>query len=219
MSACGADELYKEAVVFSRGDDEIIKLYERPDDWLHEGMALSVGGRVLEVVSTPGHTRGHVVFHDKESKLLFAGDHVLPHITPSIALEADRPQLPLGDYLGSLSKVRKLPDARLLPAHGPVIESGHSRIDELIAHHDHRLRETYDALGTGERSVYDVAHLLKWTRRLRRFDEMDLFNKMLATFETKYHLDLLVEMGFVRVNDESGILIYQKSDRPYDLTL
>jgi glyoxylase-like metal-dependent hydrolase (beta-lactamase superfamily II) len=219
LSACGADDLYKEARVFSRGDDEIIKLYERPDDWLYEGMTLHAGGRSLDVVSTPGHTRGHVVFHDRASKLLFAGDHVLPHITPSIALEADRPHLPLGDYLGSLAKVRQLPDARLLPAHGPVIESGHLRIDELILHHDLRLRQTYDALGDRSCSVYDVAHILKWTRHMRDLSDMDLFNKMLATFETKYHLDLLVEMGMVDLVVDGDILIYSKSDRIYDVHL
>ncbi len=219
LSACGADDLYKEARVFSRGDDEIAKLYERPDDWLYEGMALQIGGRTLDVVATPGHTRGHVVFHDREAKLLFAGDHVLPHITPSIALEADRPPLPLGDYLGSLAKVRQLPDARLLPAHGPVIESGHLRIDQLITHHDLRLRQTYDALGDRRCSVYEVAHILKWTRRLRDLSEMDLFNKMLATFETKYHLDLLVAMGMVSVAEEESILTYSKSGRAYDVSL
>ena len=107
LNVCGAEQLYLEAQVFARGDDEIVKLYERPDDWLYEGMVLNAGGRKLNVVSTPGHTRGHVVFHDQNSRLLFAGDHVLPHITPSIALEADRPALPLRDYLESLKKVKK----------------------------------------------------------------------------------------------------------------
>ena len=219
LSVCGADDLYKEALVFSRGDDETIKLYERPDDWLYEGVTIHTANRALDVVSTPGHTRGHVVFHDKEAKLLFAGDHVLPHITPSIALEADRPRLPLGDYLASLEKVRKLPDARLLPAHGPVIESGHQRIDELISHHDLRLRQTYEALGDGRCSVFEVANILRWTRRMRTLAEMDLFNKMLATFETKYHLDLLSEMGLVEVVADDKVLIYSQSDRPYDLKL
>ena len=33
---------------------------------------------------------------------------------------------PLGDFLGSLAKVRGLPDLRLLPAHGPVAPSTHA---------------------------------------------------------------------------------------------
>ena len=33
---------------------------------------------------------------------LFAGDHVLPHITPSIGVELVRPESPLRNYLASL---------------------------------------------------------------------------------------------------------------------
>jgi glyoxylase-like metal-dependent hydrolase (beta-lactamase superfamily II) len=54
---------------------------------------------------------------------MFAGDHVLPHITPSIGFEQQPAELPLGAYLDSLKLVRGLPDRRLLPAHGPVTPS------------------------------------------------------------------------------------------------
>ena len=48
---------------------------------------IELKSRTLRVVPTPGHTQGHVVFTDSASGLLFAGDHVLPHITPSIGFE------------------------------------------------------------------------------------------------------------------------------------
>ena len=63
------------------------------------------------------------MFADHAAGLLFAGDHVLPTITPSIGFEPALPAQPLGDFLGSLTKVRGLPDLRLLPAHGPVADS------------------------------------------------------------------------------------------------
>ena len=40
--------------------------------------------RTIDAVHTPGHTPGHYVFADRADGLLFAGDHVLPTITPSI---------------------------------------------------------------------------------------------------------------------------------------
>ena len=46
-----------------------------------------MGARVLEAVATPGHTKGHLVFHDLDAGLLFSGDHVLPTISPSIGFE------------------------------------------------------------------------------------------------------------------------------------
>ena len=96
--------------------------WEDPDRWLPDGLDIPLSTRTLRVIATPGHTRGHVVYHDAEHDVLFAGDHVLPHITPSIGIELVRKPSPLRDYLGSLELMRALPDARLLPAHGPVIE-------------------------------------------------------------------------------------------------
>ena len=59
-----------------------------PDHWLADGAVLDLRSRTLRAIHTPGHTRGHVVFHDEAGAALFAGDHVLPHITPSIGFEA-----------------------------------------------------------------------------------------------------------------------------------
>ena len=53
------------------------------------------------------------------------------------------------DYLQSLRLVRGLPDMRLLPAHGPVTESAHARIDALLAHHDGRLDRCAAAVAAG----------------------------------------------------------------------
>ena len=100
---------------------------------------IDANGRALEVVETPGHTRGHVVFYDTPSSLLFSGDHVLPTITPSIGFEPAMTDDPLGAFLDSLAIVRARPDAMLLPAHGPVVPSAHDRVDELVEHHRVRL--------------------------------------------------------------------------------
>ena len=113
--------------------------YGMPDEWLDRDLVIDLDGRRLDAVSTPGHTQGHYVFADTDASLLFAGDHVLSTITPSIGFEPAYVQQPLRDYLSSLAKVRALPDMKLLPAHGPVTESSHQRVDELVAHHDARL--------------------------------------------------------------------------------
>ncbi|XVS67166.1 MBL fold metallo-hydrolase [Actinosynnema sp. CA-299493] len=195
-----------EAVVASMGEAEL-RDYEEPDEWLREG-DLALEKRVLRVLPTPGHTRGHVVFVDVESSLLFAGDHVLPHITPSIGFEPARPALPLGDYLDSLRLVRDFPDLRLLPAHGPVTESSHARVDELLAHHEDRLTATLDAVRAGTGTGFETARKLGWTRRGRKFDELDLFNQVLATGETAAHLDVLVHRGLLSATEEEGVVRY-----------
>jgi hypothetical protein len=95
-----------------------------------------------------------------------------------------------------------MPDARLLPAHGAVAPSVHARIDELVDHHGRRLEETEAAVAGGAETAFEVTERLRWTRRSRRLDELDLFNQMLAVAETGAHLALLVaQQRIARVLD------------------
>jgi hypothetical protein len=110
--------------------------------------------------------------------------------------------------------VRALPDMRLLPAHGPVTESSHRRIDELLAHHDHRLRLCLQAVEAGHETAYDVAAELPWTRHERRIPDLDVFNAALATLETAAHLDLLAAQGRVRRTDDAGTTRYASASMP-----
>jgi glyoxylase-like metal-dependent hydrolase (beta-lactamase superfamily II) len=183
--------------------------YEEPDEWISAGQEFDLGTRTLQAIHTPGHTRGHVVFADHEAGLLFAGDHVLPHITPSISLEAAPRDLPLQDYLESLLLVRQLPDSRLLPAHGPVSPSVHARVDELLDHHDTRLAIMLKVLDDGPFSAYQVAVAVRWTSRDRHFDELDVMNQMLAVGETLSHLDLLVARGQATATSADGVTMFQ----------
>lgn len=185
--------------------DDALRDYEEPDEWLVRS-TVDLEHRKLEVVPTPGHTRGHVVFVDHTAKVLFSGDHVLPHITPSIGFEPLRPELPLGDYMTSLRLTRELPDLKLLPAHGPVTDSSHARVDELLHHHEQRLEEILKAVSG---SAFETARKIGWTRRQRRFDDLDMFNQVLAIGETAAHLDVLVERGELTRTVNAGVLEYQ----------
>ena len=182
--------------------------WEQPDTWLEPGALLPVGQRRLDARATPGHTRGHLVYFEHRDRLLFAGDHILPHITPSIGLEPATVASPLGDYLGSLRDVRTLPDARLLPAHGPVAASSHARIDELLIHHDTRLQAIAAAVEHGARTALDVSQVLLWTRRDRPFRTLAPFHQMLAVTETVYHLRLLATQGRLTCGEQDGVIRY-----------
>ena len=83
----GAAELVTQFSRQSRQPPAIVD-WEDPDRWLADGTDLDLRTRTLRAVHTPGHTRGHLVYHDAAARVLFAGDHVLPHITPSIGFEA-----------------------------------------------------------------------------------------------------------------------------------
>jgi glyoxylase-like metal-dependent hydrolase (beta-lactamase superfamily II) len=182
--------------------------WEHPDGWLTEG-PIELPGRELHALHTPGHTRGHLVFAEHAAGLLFAGDHVLPHITPSIGFEPAPAERPLLSYLGSLRVVRALPDLRLLPAHGPVADSTHARIDELLAHHRRRLDACAEAVERGCSLAPEVAARLAWTSRGRALSDLDPFNRMLAVLETAAHLDVLVSQGVLAVAQVDGVLSYR----------
>jgi len=183
--------------------------WELPTDWFTPNELVAANGRSLEVVETPGHTRGHVVFYDNPGGLLFAGDHVLPTITPSIGFEPALATDPLGAFLASLAIVRGRPDAMLLPAHGPVTGSAHDRVDELVEHHRLRLDTMAAVMGWGVDTAAQVAAKVTWTRRERTLAELDTFNQFLAVCETGAHLDLLVSQGRATRELRDGVRHYE----------
>ncbi|HEY6377823.1 MAG TPA: MBL fold metallo-hydrolase [Candidatus Dormibacteraeota bacterium] len=184
-------------------------LWEAPDVWAAEGTPIELADRSLDPIETPGHTRGHVSFFDRERGLLFAGDHVLPHITPSLGLEPFADGLPLADFILSLMHVRELPARAVLPAHGPVFSDLSGRVEALLDHHATRLSACLDAVGGGEPTALQVAQVLPWTRRETAYSHLDLFNRVLAVWETAAHLDLLVVQGSMSARQDGEVRRYR----------
>lgn len=207
----GALDLCRQVAEWAGAQERDLTDWEDPDRWLSDGIDVPLSTRTLRVIATPGHTRGHVVFQDVEHDTLFAGDHVLPHITPSIGVELNRPLSPLRDYLASLQLIRALPDARLLPAHGPVTGSVHERIDELVRHHDARLDATAATVDAGAHTGYAAALALPWTRRAHKLVDLDLFNQLLAVLETMAHLQVLVERGWLTRSTLDGVAHFARA--------
>ncbi|TDD96061.1 MBL fold metallo-hydrolase [Actinomadura rubrisoli] len=179
-----------------------------PDAWLDDEERVPLAERGLDVFATPGHTRGHVVLRDAAAGLLFAGDHVLPHISPSIGLETEPEPKPLRSYLASLRLVRDMPDTLLLPAHGPVKASTHTRIDELLDHHAARLDAAAGQVRAGHATAFEVARAIPWTRRKRKLDDLDSFSRMLAVLEIEAHLDVLADQGVLDAHEDGGVRRY-----------
>jgi glyoxylase-like metal-dependent hydrolase (beta-lactamase superfamily II) len=181
--------------------------WEEPDHWLSIGALERVPG--LTAIATPGHTVGHLCFVDDGRGLMFAGDHVLPHITPSIGFQPVTFDLALAAYLSSLALVRALPDRRLLPGHGPVTGSVHARVDALLEHHRIRLAACAHQVRKGAATGLEVAQRLRWTRHERSLEELDDFNHLLAVCETVAHLDVLVARGDLDAGEVDGVRRYR----------
>jgi len=211
LGRAGADELGEQVRTATAVEPFHVADWEDPDGWLDPG-PLDLGPHQLEVVATPGHTKGHVVLHDLAAGVLFTGDHVLPTITPSIGFELGDWELPLAAYLASLELLLTRPDARMLPAHGHAGGSVHERTAGLLEHHEQRLTQTHDVVGRAAGPVTGsyVAERLTWTRRARALAELDTFNQMIAVCETVAHLDVLVDRGALSSQgDDAGVVRYQ----------
>ncbi len=194
LRAAGAAGLLEKIISLELPGEDLAD-FALPDGWLVDGQKVALADRTLDVMETPGHTRGHVVFHDAAAGLLFAGDHVLPHITPSIGLEGVLTTSPLQDFLSSLGRLHELGDPVLLPAHGPAGGRIQGRVRELQEHHERRLEESLAAVAGGAETGFEVAQVLTWTRRQHRFADLDTFNQMLAVTETMAHLQVLADRG------------------------
>ena len=83
-----------------------------PTRVLKDGDTIDLGGRVLQVLHTPGHSPGHMCFWEAERDWLFTGDLVYLD-----TLLAYYPSTDPDAYLASLEKVAALPVRRVFPAH------------------------------------------------------------------------------------------------------
>ncbi|MTD17254.1 MBL fold metallo-hydrolase [Nakamurella sp. YIM 132087] len=211
LRAAGESLLADSILAEMQADDRYeASIWEDPDEWLQPGK-FQLGDRRLQVVHTPGHTRGHLMFVDHAAGLMFTGDHVLPHITPSIGFELADGGLPLGDYLDSLQAVLDLDDARMLPAHGDPVPQVHARVRELLRHHDDRLAEALAVVvGRGPSAGGEVARRLRWTNSRRPFEDLRDFDRMLAVCETVAHLDVLAQRGELATESAGEITRYRR---------
>ena len=161
----------------------------QPDRFLTDGELVDVPGWLVEAVWTPGHSPGHTCFRVPDRGLLLAGDHVLPTITPHIAISrSDRKGDPLGDYLDSLRKVDRDDITDVLPAHEHRFDHLHARVDEILAHHYQHLVAIEQMLAAGPLSLWTIASQMVWNRP---WSELTLWMKRAAVNETAAHLRYL----------------------------
>jgi len=166
-----------------------------PDRHLEHGDLADLPGWSLRAVHTPGHTPGHLCFSEERTGLFFAGDHVLPRISPNISSTHSGTPDPLGDYLDSLAAVRDLDPAEVLPAHEWRFRGLADRTDQLTAHHEHRLAELLDAVRNHPGSTpWQLAAHLTWSRP---WDQYERRMRIFAVTETDAHVRLLAARGLV----------------------
>ena len=108
------------AAMFGIGGGNIVEVI----DVDLEGMeSIKFGQSELQIISTPGHTPGHVAFYEPQAKVLFTGDTLFRE-------SIGRTDLPGGDYSWIMSsileKIMPLGDeVKVYPGHGDTTDIGH----------------------------------------------------------------------------------------------
>jgi glyoxylase-like metal-dependent hydrolase (beta-lactamase superfamily II) len=122
-----------------------------PVGWqpLADGDVVRAGDASLVALHTPGHAVDHLCFWHEESRSLFAGDLAVKGTTVVIPASSGGD---LAAYLASLERVLALKPARLLPAHGPIIDAPERLLRMYIDHRREREEQVLAALQAGDAS-------------------------------------------------------------------
>ena len=161
----------------------LVTPYPEVNHYLKEGERLQIGKYEYEVIHTPGHSDGLVTFYNQEKNILLSTDHILPKITPNISYWFHGDPNPLGNYLKSLGKIKKLDVDLIVPSHGKPFYGGNDRIVEIIAHHEERLETLLESI-QGGLTVYEASERLFQKK-------LTIHESRFAIGETLAHLEYL----------------------------
>jgi glyoxylase-like metal-dependent hydrolase (beta-lactamase superfamily II) len=156
----------------------------------------------LEVVDTPGHTEGHVVYFEPEMRWLFGGDHLLPNITPVPLLQIPEPgqarEKSLLRMIASLERAAAIPAECTFPSHGDVFPDHRKLVESYMLHHDRRALSFERLLEReGPLTPYEIGRA-----KFAKYVDRELF---LVMSEVIGHLDLLEARGRVELVLEGDV--------------
>jgi glyoxylase-like metal-dependent hydrolase (beta-lactamase superfamily II) len=129
--------------------------------YTHDGDRFDLGGRTIEVISTPGHTPDAITLFDRANGLLFTGDTFYP-----APIWLFRPETDLNAYAASIARLAALaPTVKLvLGAHNiPVAQP--SVLPRLVKAFDSvrtgNIKPTPDSAGKVLYKVDDISFLMR----------------------------------------------------------
>lgn len=121
------------------------------DREIADNETLSVGNATITALASPGHARDHHVYVLEGERALFTGDVILGIGTVVVAP-------PNGDMRAYQRTLHRLRDgyadaSAIYGGHGPVVLEARAKIDEYIAHREHREAEILAILARGPATI------------------------------------------------------------------
>ena len=124
------------------------------DNHWHDLEMRLCGSREMVAHHTPGHAPGHLVFRDRHSGAMIAGDMVAGVGTIAISPVDGH----LGQYLASLQHMIDLEPTVLLPAHGDPLRHPEALLSFYIAHRNGRTEQFRQVLAErGQATALEIA--------------------------------------------------------------
>ncbi|MEN3357259.1 MAG: hypothetical protein V7637_1241 [Mycobacteriales bacterium] len=201
LRAAGAPE--EEAAELAGSSRDLLSMVRmaEPDRLIEDGEVVPLPGWQVRAIWTPGHTPGHLCFHEERTGVLLSGDHVLPRISPNISAHPLQQPDPLRAFLDSLAKVGDLDVGEVLPAHEYRFRGLSDRVADLRAHHEQRLAELHALVARQPgATTWQLAEQLPWRRP---WAEITGFHRRAAVGETLAHLRLLASRGLATTSATS----------------
>ena len=161
------------------------------DIQLRHDQRLTIAGRPLRALHTPGHAADHLCFLLEDDATLFSGDLIVGEGTVVIGRDGE-----LDEYLRSLESLLPLDLRAILPGHGPVIEDPRGKIEEYIAHRLERERQILATLEAGLMTTNEIVEAV--------YAEVDPRLHPVAAQTVEAHLRKLLREGCAESYLEGG---------------
>ncbi|WP_395341163.1 MBL fold metallo-hydrolase [Ningiella sp. W23] len=190
LNKCGMSEEYINNAMSGRGGiGKVVRPIPLGFKRLNADSCISIGDYQWRIMIGRGHSPEHACLYCEDKKILISGDHVLPNISPNIGVYSTEPDAnALNLYLQTLPQFKALPaDTQVLPSHKLPFTGLHTRVDELIAHHQSHLATLLTHCATPKTVEQCLAVLFK-----RKLNPHNMF---FAIAEGLAHLNYLYYEG------------------------
>ncbi len=174
---------------------------------LQDGDTLTMGGREFSAHHRPGHSPSDLVFHQAESGLLIAGDHLLAQISSNALVSRPldgrtdglRPT-PLIHYANSLRATREMDVSMVLTGHGETLTNHVELIDKRLNDHARRATKILKLISAQPLTAHEIAQ--------RMWGEIAITQAYLTLSEVLGHLDLLLADGSAYEQQADGVSLF-----------
>jgi glyoxylase-like metal-dependent hydrolase (beta-lactamase superfamily II) len=172
---------------------------------LRDGDTITLGGRELSVLDTPGHASHHVALVDSGSGAVFTGDALGIHVPdlPVLRPATPPPEFDLERYVASIERIRRAARSILLFAHfGPLAD-----VDATC---DLAIRRVRDWASVAERSLRETDDPEELTSRLEAAALADVETGAETTLDLEMLEDRLRLLSSIRMNAQGLARYWQR---------